>query len=88
MPTSAIASPHLLAKLSEINLCKPKSPSSRKKEIRKTLHENEWWFVIADIIAALTDSVNPSGYLKDMRRREPALAEAFKRGANCHPPLA
>jgi prophage antirepressor-like protein len=34
----------------------------QKKEIRKTLHENEWWFVITDVVAALTDSVNPAGY--------------------------
>ena len=34
----------------------------------------------------LTDSVNPAGYLKDMRRRDPSLAELFKGGANCHPP--
>ena len=59
----------------------------QKKEIRKTLHENEWWFVITDVVAALTDSVNPSGYLKDMRRREPALAEAFKGGGKNATPL-
>lgn len=27
----------------------------QKKEIRKILHDNEWWFVINDVIAALTD---------------------------------
>ncbi len=59
----------------------------QKKEIRKTLHQNEWWFVITDVVAALTDSVNPSGYLKDMRRREPALAEAFKGGGQIATPL-
>ena len=26
----------------------------QKKEIRKTLHADEWWFVITDVIAALT----------------------------------
>lgn len=31
------------------------------KKIRKTLHENEWWFVIEDVVAVLTDSVQPSG---------------------------
>ena len=59
----------------------------QRKEIRKTLHENEWWFVISDVVAALTDSVNPSGYLKDMRRREPALADAFKGGGQIATPL-
>ena len=37
----------------------------QKKEIRKTLHADEWWFVIVDVVAALTDSANPAGYLKD-----------------------
>lgn len=31
----------------------------RKKEIRKTVHKNEWWFVIKDVVAALTDSTQP-----------------------------
>ena len=60
----------------------------QKKEIRKTIQENEWWFVITDVIAALTDSVNPAGYFKDMRRRDAGLAEALKGGGNLPPPLA
>lgn len=59
----------------------------QKKEIRKTLHENEWWFVVVDVVAALTDSANPAGYLKDMRRRDPALAEALKGGGQIATPL-
>ncbi len=47
----------------------------QKKEIRRTLHNNEWWFVIADVIVALTDSIDPQGYLKDMRRRDPELSK-------------
>jgi hypothetical protein len=58
----------------------------QKKEIRKTLHADEWWFVIVDVVAALTDSANPAGYLKDMRRRDPTLAEALKGGTTCPPP--
>ena len=49
----------------------------QRKEIRRTIHNNEWWFVITDVIAALTDSVNPQGYLKDMRRRDPELAKGW-----------
>ncbi|MBS3128543.1 hypothetical protein J4410_05330 [Candidatus Woesearchaeota archaeon] len=37
------------------------------KKIRRTWFNDEWWFVAIDIIEALTDSKNPSGYLKDMR---------------------
>ncbi len=25
------------------------------KEVSRTLHNNEWWFVIADVVATLTD---------------------------------
>ena len=49
----------------------------RKKEIRKIIHNNEWRFVIADIVAALTDSVQPEGYIKDMRRRDEELAKGW-----------
>ena len=58
------------------------------KRIRKTLHEGAWWFVIVDVVAALTDSTNPPGYLRDMRRRDPSLAEAFQGGGQCAHPLA
>lgn len=34
------------------------------RQIRKTIHNNEWWFVVNDIISVLTDSVNPNDYLK------------------------
>ena len=58
------------------------------KRIRKTLHEGQWWFVIVDVVAALTDSSNPSGYLKDMRRRDPSLSEAFQGRGQIATPLA
>lgn len=59
----------------------------QKKEIRKTIHAGEWWFVIVDVVAALTDSPNPASYLKDMRRRDPAMADALKGGGRLPPPL-
>ncbi|MBU4478445.1 MAG: hypothetical protein KKH34_05115 [Candidatus Omnitrophica bacterium] len=49
----------------------------RGKEIRKTIHNNEWWFVIVDVLSALTDSINPSGYIKDMRRRDKELSKGW-----------
>jgi len=49
----------------------------QKKEIRKTIHNNEWWFVIEDVVYALTDSKNPKGYIKDMRRRDKELAKGW-----------
>lgn len=47
------------------------------KEIRKTIYNNEWWFVIVDVVSILTDSVQPDGYIKDMRRRDPELSKGW-----------
>lgn len=49
----------------------------QKKEVRRVIYNNEWWFVIADVVAALTDSTDPQGYLKDMRRRDPEIAKGW-----------
>jgi len=49
----------------------------RGREIRKTLHNNTWWFVIVDVVSVLTDSVDPSGYIKDMRRRDDELSKGW-----------
>ena len=50
----------------------------RGKKIRKTLHQNEWFFVIVDVVGALTDSKDPSGYVKDLRRRDEELAKGWR----------
>jgi prophage antirepressor-like protein len=39
-------------------------------KIRKTLHNNEWWFSVVDVVAALTDSTNPRDYWYKMKIRE------------------
>ena len=49
----------------------------RGKEIRKTIHNNEWWFSIADVVEVLTDSVNTSDYIKKMRKRDNELAKGW-----------
>ncbi|MBI4669172.1 MAG: Bro-N domain-containing protein [Elusimicrobia bacterium] len=59
-----------------------KNPETRialfqKKDVRRTIHNNEWWFVISDVVAALSDSVDPHGYIKDMRRRDPEIAKGW-----------
>lgn len=47
------------------------------KKIRKSIFENEWWFVVEDIVSALTDTVNPKDYINKMRRRDPELAKGY-----------
>jgi hypothetical protein len=55
----------------------------RKREIRKTIHNNEWWFSIADVVAALTDSTDTKQYIKKMRQRDPELSSYW--GTICTP---
>ena len=59
----------------------------QRKEIRRVIHGNEWWFVITDVVTALTDSTNPSDYLKMLRKRDEPLGEAFKGGGQLVPSL-
>jgi DNA-damage-inducible protein D len=53
----------------------------QKKEIRKTINNNEWWFSVADVIEALTDTVDVRDYIKKMRKRDKELD--FYWGTNC-----
>ena len=60
----------------------------KDKKIRRTLYQNEWWFVINDIIEALTDSSDPAQYFKRLKERDEELAKlADKGGVQFVPPL-
>lgn len=53
------------------------------KKIRSVWDETEqqWYFSVVDVVAVLTDSVNPTDYLKKMRKRDASLAAYL--GTNC-----
>ncbi len=54
-----------------------------EKRIR-TLWDEEhekWYFSVVDVVQVLTDSVNPTDYLKKMRKRDPELGKFL--GTNC-----
>ena len=46
-------------------------------KVRKTIHAGEWWFVVVDVIKALTDSVDPKQYLKNILNRDNELAKGW-----------
>lgn len=50
------------------------------KKVRKTIHQNEWWFVINDVIQSLTDSRDPSQYFKRLKTRDLELAKLINEG--------
>ena len=39
--------------------------------------QEKWYFSIVDVVEVLTDSANPTDYLKKMRKRDPPLAEGW-----------
>ena len=49
----------------------------RKREIRKTIHNNEWWFVVEDVVLALTDSNDPKQYIQRTKQRDQELAKGW-----------
>jgi hypothetical protein len=63
-------------------IVQPDKPAShlvvfQERSIRRTWHKDEWWFAIVDVVAVLTDSVQPEGYVKDLRRRDKELAKGW-----------
>jgi hypothetical protein len=47
------------------------------KEVRRTVHKNEWWFCVSDVVEVLTDTSNPTDYIKKMRKRDAALSKGW-----------
>jgi DNA-damage-inducible protein D len=47
------------------------------KEIRRTWFAERWWFVVEDIIRALTDSNDPKQYIQRIKQRDEILAEGW-----------
>ena len=39
--------------------------------------QEKWYFCIVDVVESLTDSVNPTDYIKKMKRRDPELSKGW-----------
>ncbi len=46
-------------------------------KIRRILHNDEWWFVLEDIVQAVTDSRDPKQYISKLKQRDKPLAEGW-----------
>jgi hypothetical protein len=51
------------------------------KEVRRAWHNNEWYYSLVDVVAVLSDSKNPTDYLKKIRKRDEDLKSYL--GTNC-----
>lgn len=52
------------------------------KEIRRTLHDDEWWFSVIDVCGVLTDSRDAGAYWRKLKQR--LKAEGSEVVTNCH----
>lgn len=41
----------------------------QEKAIRRTWHNEEWWFSVVDVVAILSESNNPNRYWSDLKRK-------------------
>ncbi len=53
----------------------------QSKKIRRTWFKDEWHYSLVDIVKALTESINPTDYLKKLRKRDEELGIYL--GTNC-----
>jgi DNA-damage-inducible protein D len=49
----------------------------KSRQIRRTIHNNEWWFVVEDAVLALIDSKDPKQYIQRMKQRDPELGKGW-----------
>ena len=47
------------------------------REVRRVWHEEQWFFVVEDVVRVLTDSVDVKDYIKKMRKRDERLSEGW-----------
>ena len=47
------------------------------KQVRKTIHNNEWWFVVNDVVEVLTNTPNVKDYVRKMRIRDEELSKGW-----------
>ncbi|QQS70151.1 Bro-N domain-containing protein [Candidatus Saccharibacteria bacterium] len=55
----------------------------RRKGIRRQLHNGEWWFAVADVVAVLTNSADAGAYWRKLKQR--LVSEGSEQTVtNCH----
>lgn len=47
------------------------------KQVRRVIYNNEWWFVIEDVVLGLIESNDPKQYIQRMKQRDQQLAKGW-----------
>jgi DNA-damage-inducible protein D len=49
----------------------------QERTVRRTWHDEQWWFSVQDVVAVLTGSADPAGYIKKIRLRDKELSQGW-----------
>jgi prophage antirepressor-like protein len=55
----------------------PRVALFQEHELRRTFLENQWWFVVEDVVLALIESRDPKQYIQRMKQRDPELGKGW-----------
>jgi prophage antirepressor-like protein len=55
----------------------PRVALFQERELRRTFVEDQWWFVVEDVVLALIDSRDPKQYIQRMKQRDPELGKGW-----------
>ena len=55
--------------MNELNKITTKLAIFKGKKVRKTIHNNEWWFSVVDVCGALTESADAGSYWRKLKQR-------------------
>ena len=48
-----------------------------EKEVRRTWHNEQWFFVVEDVVQVLIESKDPKQYIQRMKDRDPELSQGW-----------
>jgi DNA-damage-inducible protein D len=56
---------------------KPGVALFQQRELRRTFLDDQWWFVVEDVVLALIESRDPKQYIQRMKQRDPELGKGW-----------
>ncbi len=55
----------------------PRVALFQERELRRIFVDDQWWFVVEDVVLALIDSRDPKQYIQRMKQRDPELGKGW-----------
>lgn len=83
-PLTTVEEEHMSDQADERQAILPFDDGSAGRIIRRAWHEGRWHFSVIDVVAVLTDSVDPGAYWRKLKQRLSDEEGASETVTNCH----